>query len=551
MRLIPTPKNCDRSVRRAIQILASQKLGTESIPTFLGVTVSSATISALTTNTATIYQATVSALTVNTATIDTISLTSNILMSDGGSIATPVGPGMTFDDTNDYLEIMGCKVGIGTVTPSTALHVVGTIYVISALFVEEFIGTGTFPLAPLHAKVNSASTISAVEMLRLERVTTDAAVAKDGIGIDFYIERDDGDSTLTGRIENVWSNFGVDSDYADLVFYNFNDASGLEEGMRLHQSRLGVGTSTPAYKLDVVGGGRIGSQLLIPQTSDVSAFQINGFDDKSGNYLKAFIDANGIARLQFSNYLLIDRLSVSKLYFTSTYITSYVDLRIVSDGYGFVCGSGYDARIYYDGTDLILDSDEVGTGSTKIGDASNHTEIKPDGEINLAGTARVKKSLWLGANAVKDPPTKPAVFVDHGIAGSWQFTDGTDDTIVAHIPVPQDMDISVAPSIKIGWSSTATEKNAVWQAEYLWRSANEESTAAAQETLSGTFASSATAEGFIISEITGVDVPSSSDICLFLRIKRLGADANDTLSADAELHGICLSYTSNKLGEAT
>lgn len=47
-----------------------------------------------------------------------------ITIVDGGSIGQAAGPLLTFDDTNNYLEIMGCNIGAGTATPVNAKIVV-------------------------------------------------------------------------------------------------------------------------------------------------------------------------------------------------------------------------------------------------------------------------------------------------------------------------------------------------------------------------------------------------------------------------------------------
>ncbi len=54
----------------------------------------------------------------------TVNLDTNIVMADGAYIGrASSGPQVLFDDSNDYLEITGCKVGIGIVAPLAALHV--------------------------------------------------------------------------------------------------------------------------------------------------------------------------------------------------------------------------------------------------------------------------------------------------------------------------------------------------------------------------------------------------------------------------------------------
>ena len=50
----------------------------------------------------------------------------SVYVSDGGVIGQLAGPLLAFDDTNDYLGITGCYVGMGTNTPISELHIVGS-----------------------------------------------------------------------------------------------------------------------------------------------------------------------------------------------------------------------------------------------------------------------------------------------------------------------------------------------------------------------------------------------------------------------------------------
>ena len=45
-----------------------------------------------------------------------------ITMANGGQIGQALGPLIEFDDTNNYLEIMSCNVGIGTTSPNFLVH---------------------------------------------------------------------------------------------------------------------------------------------------------------------------------------------------------------------------------------------------------------------------------------------------------------------------------------------------------------------------------------------------------------------------------------------
>jgi len=56
-------------------------------------------------------------------TVASYTMAGNITMPDGGTIGQVAGPLLTFDDTNDYLEISGCNVGINETAPQVPLHV--------------------------------------------------------------------------------------------------------------------------------------------------------------------------------------------------------------------------------------------------------------------------------------------------------------------------------------------------------------------------------------------------------------------------------------------
>ena len=188
-----------------------------------------------------------------------------------------------------------------------------------------------------------------------------------------------------------------------------------------------------------------------------------------------------------------------------------------------------------------------------FGDGTNNMTVQPDGEINLAGTARVIKDIWLAADGVRGPTTKPATWKEFGLSGVWEFSDGTDDTIVANIKFPNDMDMTVAPTFCVGWSTATavTTETATWQLEYLYTAPGEDTTAAGQDTVTVDSNAVAQSNGLIIATFPAVDTPGATDVCVHCQVKRLGAGGNDDLTDTAELHGFVMQYTSNKLGTAT
>ena len=194
--------------------------------------------------------------------------------------------------------------------------------------------------------------------------------------------------------------------------------------------------------------------------------------------------------------------------------------------------------------------------SYKIGDATNYLEFKTDGEINLYGTAKITKSIWVPSNGLKAPGEKPASFIAHGLDTAWSFSDenveGNQQAITGKLQVPRCIDRTIVPTIIVGWSTAgASAGNCEWQLEYLWIAPSESTIAAAQETLTVISAAPAVANGATMASFSGIDLPSAADNGVQFRLTRLSAGANDTIAADVVVLGVFFNYTANKLGTAT
>jgi len=188
----------------------------------------------------------------------------------------------------------------------------------------------------------------------------------------------------------------------------------------------------------------------------------------------------------------------------------------------------------------------------RIGGDTDYIGFGADGQITLVGDARVYEGVWLDPAGLKAPSVKPATYIDHGITGAWQFVDGDTNNLVFNIRIPDDMDRSVAPYLLIGWSTSTTviTETAVWQLEYLYTALGEDTSAVAQDTLEVLSNAIAQSHGLIAASITGLDLVGADDVCMHCRLERLGADGDDDLTDTAELHGVCLRYVANKIGEA-
>jgi len=223
----------------------------------------------------------------------------------------------------------------------------------------------------------------------------------------------------------------------------------------------------------------------------------------------------------------------------------------MKDGVKLVFGdTDTDLQIYSDGTNGVIN---VATALRLGSPTTDYVEIKSNGETELHGDARVIKYVWIGANGIKAPGSKPATFVEDGLTGCWEFADAIEanqESISGTVKVPCDIDRSVAPTFGIGWHATGVSPgDCKWQFEYLYMSPNDDATAAAQETLTAVSTASATSEGLTVVEIAGIDLPSSTDVAMFWRITRLSGDAQDTITDVVHIRGNYFKYTSNKQGE--
>lgn len=192
----------------------------------------------------------------------------------------------------------------------------------------------------------------------------------------------------------------------------------------------------------------------------------------------------------------------------------------------------------------------VGT-AYQFGSASNYTHIDNNGRQTMVGSARTTRWIWCPSNAIQAAGVKPATRTvnDNGFA-VLSFADGQEQETQANILMKNDMDTTASIYVCLGWSSPTVSQNCDWNLTYLITAENE-STDTAGTALQTYAASSATANGFVLTtfEITE-DQISDSDMCLHLVVWRDGDDGSDNLGAVAELHGIAIRYTANCLGAA-
>ena len=182
----------------------------------------------------------------------------------------------------------------------------------------------------------------------------------------------------------------------------------------------------------------------------------------------------------------------------------------------------------------------------------DYLEIDEDGEMYFFGEARPILSRWIPSQGLRSVGESAASFVDHGISGAWEFSNNQENRVVATMRLPKGLDADEDLTIVIGWSSPAVSLDCDWELNVLVTALDEDTdnttpTVALQQYAT----SSATADGMRTALFT---IPAASiaadDLCLHMEIIRDGNDPNDTLNADAHLHGVCLSYIAIQLGDS-
>jgi len=215
-----------------------------------------------------------------------------------------------------------------------------------------------------------------------------------------------------------------------------------------------------------------------------------------------------------------------------------------------------------DGGGNLSWSQPLGVGNSpaflgaKLGGDTNYATFDADGKLTLTSTARVISGDWIDAQAIRAPASNPAELISHGVleTPAFQFADAIEalqESVTFNMRIPNRLDRAAAPNILVGWSADGISPgNCRWQLGYLYTKPGDDTGAAAQDTVAVTSTASATVDGMVIATFPAMDLPEATDICVHCRITRLSADVLDTIADTVELHGVCLSFTSDKLGTA-
>lgn len=209
----------------------------------------------------------------------------------------------------------------------------------------------------------------------------------------------------------------------------------------------------------------------------------------------------------------------------------------------------------YSQADTYLDI--FADGGVRIGDSSggaptNYLDIKPDGEINLVGTARVKEHIHLPLDTFlpgSQSPTEATIGHYSGYTYSQAVTQTA--TVVWHVPV--DWDSTTDMVIHLHWAPTdAAAGDVVWDIDYkATASESNEILTGVQRSLSTTDSTQTLQYEHL--QTADMTIPASDlevldmvGICL----SRDTADAADTYGAGAFAFFLEIIYIKDKLGES-
>jgi len=314
-------------------------------------------------------------------------------------------------------------------------------------------------------------------------------------------------------------------------------------GIYFKGGNIGIGTTSPGQKFQVDGKVVINSGTNVAQ--NYRDLYIGGFGGWATNEAHSinFVYNTAASPSIVSSISSIWDGTWANLSFVNDISSTTPVLFLRGNGRAGIGTTSPDAKLQV-------------VGDTMFGDnGSNYASFASDGELTLTGTARVTRDLWIDAAGIKAPGAKPATEVSFGTleVSAWEFSDegveANQESVSWRIAIPYDMDRNEGVVLRVGWSS-ASPGNCKWQLKYRWFSEDEDLTQDGEETLTAVDAASTTANGLVVTTITGINAPSATDATIMFKLTRLSADAEDTISDTVELHGVCFNYTSDKLGEA-
>jgi hypothetical protein len=371
----------------------------------------------------------------------------------------------------------------------------------------------------------------------------------------------------------------IGADY-DIIFEGDTDTDLLY--IDAGNDRVGISTSAPNVTFEVSGTTRLApgstkyvqadlwnaaSRLLIRGAAGTGNFAVLQLESDEAtdkfwgfHHRQQAAEINDLVIYEYDGAAYSDwmRFDVSATTLTVNEGGANIDFRVEGDTDVNLlhCDAGNDRVGISTGTPQVT-FDVAGT--TRLGDSTtNYAAFAADGELTLAGTARVKKSLdFTGAQLERGATAPTAVSV--GDYTTWEYDIG-DDSIIDAFEIPHDWASGTDLTVELHWQ--INEAYATNNGEVQWRvdwsaTPDDASESIAAPTHSGQIDSGdvdipATARYLtktVIGTISGSDIALGDEIGMTL--SRIAIDGGSDPTADPGAIHVHVVYTADKLGEAT
>lgn len=231
------------------------------------------------------------------------------------SITTPnfeVGAGGTFVIATD-----DGKVGIGSTLPTTSLDVIGNVKITGYIALEE--GTGS-PGQILISQGTSPAIWGDI---------TDTTV---GSATSVSINEENSDDSLHYLTFTKTTNTigGIFADSADLVYNPV-------------QNRLGIGTTSPEYEIDVIGDGRVSGLLYVQELIATGSSQEQVIRESSGIITTSSLQTVLIDNIDPTLYR--SAKYVVQISTTGTLFAESQSVQSITGGTGYIAGTYLDVPL--------------------------------------------------------------------------------------------------------------------------------------------------------------------------------------------------------------
>ena len=227
----------------------------------------------------------------------------------------------------------------------------------------------------------------------------------------------------TGNIQ-----FQADTD--STTFFQVLDSDGGTPVLNVDTTneRVGIGTASPSHLLNMVGGSgfAVFQDVDTDSTDKITRISTSSYDNAEEPFLGMFLHAainsnnlhigggtslaNAATQLKFyttSNANTVTgtaRMTIDKVGNIGIGKTNPGEALVVGTDNGKLAfGAGEDASITYDGTDMLIDSQEVGSGDLIINASGGNVGIGTDApayKLDVVGQARVSSNLRVGTYGI-------------------------------------------------------------------------------------------------------------------------------------------------------